>query len=88
MGDQLANGNGNGRRVSYEWRISFGNILTIIGGLFMGAVFLVTLTRAYDDLDKKIDILGTRLDGLKAEVHLYERGRSSLAVDPSLAAQP
>lgn len=58
----------NGRRL--QMTISLGNILTIIGGLFIGGVMLVTITRAFDDLDKKISLLSKDVRSIERVLHL------------------
>ncbi len=61
-------GNGNGRR--FQGTISLGNILTIIGGLFIGAGMLVTVTLAWADMDKKIGFLQRDINLIKHTLNL------------------
>ena len=65
--------NGNGRRPVYDPRITLGNILTVIGGVFVGATLLVSVTLAYAALDKKADILAVKLETLDRKVEALSR---------------
>ncbi len=68
MVDTPLNGNGNGRR--FQATVSLGNVLTIIGGIFIGGAMLVTITRAFDDLDKKISLLAKDVRSIERVLHL------------------
>ena len=62
----LAAQRSNGSR--FEWRISLGNVLTIIGGMAIGAMMLVQVTRSFDALDKQVAVLAIQVTALQSDL--------------------
>ena len=55
-------------RFRLEAKISFGNILTIIGGIFFAGVVIVSITRAYDRLEAQVDRLSDDVKSISDQV--------------------
>lgn len=60
-------------RPYFDGRITLGNVLIIIGGIFAAVVVVVNLKGAYDELDKGLALLSYRLNVLSDDVALIKR---------------
>ena len=57
----------------FEWRISLGNVLTIIGGMAIGAMMLVQVTRFADAVDKQVAVLAIQVTALQSDLSDVKR---------------
>lgn len=58
----------HGGRMGFEWRISLGNVLTIVGGIGIAAMMLVTVTHAFDSVQANVAVLSSQMNDVRAQL--------------------
>lgn len=63
----MSDGEENGKtrlgrtNIQFDWRISVGNVLTMMGGVVFAAVVIVSVTRAFDSLQQNVAVLSQQV---------------------------
>lgn len=52
-------------RITFEWRVTFGNVLTIVGGICVAVTMVVTVVSYAADLKNEVQAVALRLNFLE-----------------------